>query len=156
MGWGPRLRPLLGEDAPDGPVPDDVFAAVVDVLRGLGLGTPAGRRGRGRVRPSARSWSPRWPSGSPAPVGWPHLGTIGRTDQPAHAAHEQRAAGAPAARRVPGRRRTARPRLRRLGDEPVLLVDDLIDSGWTAALAGRELRRAGAAAVLPFALAQTG
>ncbi|SBN62915.1 ATP-dependent DNA helicase RecQ [Curtobacterium sp. 9128] len=36
---------------------------------------------------------------------------------------------------------------------PVLLVDDLVDSRWTMTVAGRELRRAGASAVLPFALA---
>jgi ATP-dependent DNA helicase RecQ len=35
---------------------------------------------------------------------------------------------------------------------PVLLVDDLVDSRWTVTAAGRELRRAGASAVLPFAL----
>ena len=35
----------------------------------------------------------------------------------------------------------------------VLLVDDLADSRWTMTVAGRELRRAGAPAVLPFALA---
>jgi ATP-dependent DNA helicase RecQ len=38
---------------------------------------------------------------------------------------------------------------------PVLLVDDLADSRWTMTVAGRELRRAGAVAVLPFALALT-
>jgi ATP-dependent DNA helicase RecQ len=36
---------------------------------------------------------------------------------------------------------------------PVLLVDDLGDSRWTLTVAGRLLRRAGAPAVLPFALA---
>lgn len=42
-------------------------------------------------------------------------------------------------------------------DEPViLLVDDLVDSRWTMTVAGRELRRAGAAQVLPFALAVAG
>ena len=41
------------------------------------------------------------------------------------------------------------------GPGPVLLVDDLADSRWTMTVAGRELRRAGAAAVLPFALALT-
>ena len=49
------------------------------------------------------------------------------------------------------------PELRRaladLGNAPVLLVDDLADSRWTMTVAGRELRRAGASAVLPFALA---
>jgi ATP-dependent DNA helicase RecQ len=40
-------------------------------------------------------------------------------------------------------------------DGPVLLIDDLVDSGWTMALAGRLLREAGARSVLPFALAST-
>jgi ATP-dependent DNA helicase RecQ len=48
-----------------------------------------------------------------------------------------------------------RARLAELGGAPVLLVDDLADSRWTMTVAGRELRRAGAAAVLPFALALT-
>jgi ATP-dependent DNA helicase RecQ len=39
---------------------------------------------------------------------------------------------------------------------PVLLVDDLTDSGWTLSLAGRALRRAGAPGVLPLALAVAG
>ncbi len=36
---------------------------------------------------------------------------------------------------------------------PILLVDDLVDSRWTATVAARTLRLAGADAVLPFALA---
>jgi ATP-dependent DNA helicase RecQ len=48
-----------------------------------------------------------------------------------------------------------RGRLAEAGSAPVLLVDDLADSRWTMTVAGRELRRAGAAAVLPFALALT-
>ncbi|TVT38893.1 hypothetical protein FNH05_23950, partial [Amycolatopsis rhizosphaerae] len=40
-------------------------------------------------------------------------------------------------------------------DGPVLLVDDLVDTGWTMTMATRLLRRAGAPAVLPFALAAT-
>ncbi|MCC2594696.1 RecQ family ATP-dependent DNA helicase [Tessaracoccus sp. OS52] len=39
---------------------------------------------------------------------------------------------------------------------PVLLVDDLVDSRWSLTVAGRQLRRAGADAVLPFALASAG
>ena len=39
---------------------------------------------------------------------------------------------------------------------PVLLVDDLVSSRWTLTVAGRELRRAGAEGVLPFALAVDG
>ncbi len=44
-------------------------------------------------------------------------------------------------------------RIAELGDQPILLVDDLADSRWTMTVAGRELRRAGASAVLPFTLA---
>jgi hypothetical protein len=39
---------------------------------------------------------------------------------------------------------------------PVLLVDDLADSRWTLTVTARALRRAGAASVLPFALALRG
>jgi ATP-dependent DNA helicase RecQ len=38
---------------------------------------------------------------------------------------------------------------------PVLLVDDLSDTGWTLTFAAKLLRDAGAEAVLPFALAVT-
>ncbi|MEA5155017.1 DEAD/DEAH box helicase [Raineyella sp.] len=41
-------------------------------------------------------------------------------------------------------------------DGPVLLVDDLVDSRWTMAVAGRLLRQAGAPAVLPLALGLAG
>ena len=37
---------------------------------------------------------------------------------------------------------------------PVLLVDDIVDSGWTLTVAGIALRRAGSGPVLPFALAK--
>ena len=40
--------------------------------------------------------------------------------------------------------------------QPVLLVDDLVDSRWTITVAGRALRQAGASAVLPFVLALRG
>jgi ATP-dependent DNA helicase RecQ len=40
-------------------------------------------------------------------------------------------------------------------DGPVLLVDDLADTGWTLTMAARVVRAAGATEVLPFALAST-
>jgi ATP-dependent DNA helicase RecQ len=43
-----------------------------------------------------------------------------------------------------------------LGGQSVMLIDDLVDSRWTVTVAGRALRRAGAGAVLPLALAQAG
>ena len=39
---------------------------------------------------------------------------------------------------------------------PVLLVDDVSDSGWTLTVAARLLRRAGAPAVLPLTVTTTG
>ena len=41
-------------------------------------------------------------------------------------------------------------------DRVVLLVDDVWDSGWTSTWIARLLREAGAAEVLPFALAAAG
>ena len=38
-------------------------------------------------------------------------------------------------------------------DGPVLLVDDVVDSGWTLTVAGDLLRSAGSGPVFPFALA---
>lgn len=40
-------------------------------------------------------------------------------------------------------------------DQPVLLVDDMVDSRWTITVAGALLRRAGVPRVYPFALART-
>ena len=40
--------------------------------------------------------------------------------------------------------------------QPILLVDDFIDTGWTVAVLARLLRQAGAGRVLPFALGQAG
>jgi ATP-dependent DNA helicase RecQ len=36
---------------------------------------------------------------------------------------------------------------------PVLLIDDIVDSGWTFTVSGARLRRAGSGVVIPFALA---
>jgi ATP-dependent DNA helicase RecQ len=41
----------------------------------------------------------------------------------------------------------------RLSGQPVLLVDDFVDTGWTFAVVARQLRRAGAGEIYPFALA---
>jgi len=40
-------------------------------------------------------------------------------------------------------------------DGPVLLVDDIVDSGWTLTITGAILRRAGSGPVFPLALATT-
>jgi ATP-dependent DNA helicase RecQ len=40
-----------------------------------------------------------------------------------------------------------------LAGQPVILVDDLVDTGWTFTVVARLLRRAGAGRIYPFALA---
>ncbi len=146
IGWGPRLRPVLAQD---GPVPDDLFAAAVEVLRTWGWAR----------RPTAVAAVPS--RSRPQLVGTlgERLAAVGRlawlgpltrsgTGSPARTNSAQRVRALHAAYAVTVEQAEA------LGAGPVvLLVDDRVDSGWTMAMAGRALRAAGAAEVLPFALA---
>jgi len=152
LGWGTRLRTLLAEDAPDTPIPDDVFAAVVQVLA---------------------AWD--WPQRPVAVVNIPShrrpqlvrtlADRIARTGRLPHLGELAYRAGSPgrqynSAQRVQAIRATLTlppdlgQALRTLNG-PVLLVDDRIDTGWTMTMAAALLRHAGAPAVLPFALAVT-
>jgi ATP-dependent DNA helicase RecQ len=145
LGWGTRLRALLSE--PDQQVPDDVLAAVVKVL-------------------SAWQWEQRptsvvaLPSASrPQLVGTlaSRLADVGRLEL---------RGSLDLVRQPKGGRSNSAQRLRAvsgafaapwaLPPEPVLLVDDRTDSGWTLTEAARVLRRAGASAVLPLVLAVDG
>ncbi len=144
LGWGARLRGLL--DAPDQSIPDDVVRAAVDVLAAwewvnrptavLGLdstthplliGSLVQRLGQlGRLT---------------------NLGTLRYSPQrrPVTAANSAyRVAALVNSWETPD-----------LGEiiGPVLLVDDVIDTGWTITMAARVLRSAGADEVLPFAVA---
>ena len=38
---------------------------------------------------------------------------------------------------------------------PILLIDDMVDSGWTLTVCGSQLKQAGSGDVYPFALAST-
>ncbi len=144
LGWGQRLRALL--DAPDDPVPDAVFDACIAVLRDWDWST----------RPtSVMALAPdRHPvltatlAARLAEVGrLRDLGTL-----PTRPGHPPVSA-ANSAHRVAGLYDSWDvPDLSGL-DGPVLLVDALTDTGWTLTLAAQALRRAGAPAVLPFALA---
>jgi ATP-dependent DNA helicase RecQ len=141
IGWGPRLRRLLAD--PDGPAPDDVLDAAVVVLREWGWqDRPTAVAAVGsRTHPQlVESLGTRI-----AAVGrleW--LGTLGLLGAATSAS-----------------RTNSAQRVRALHDAftappaagVVLLVDDVVATGWTMALAGRALRRGGADAVLPFALA---
>jgi ATP-dependent DNA helicase RecQ len=147
IGWGTRLREIVGApELPDVPVPKDVLDASVRVLAGWGWEErPVGVVGIGsRTRPHQLDHLAR----RIAEIGrLPLLGTlVPAGDRPAeHANSPQRLTAVWSAFEEP---RFALP------EGPVLLVDDVVDSGWTLTVAARLLRRAGATAVLPFALAQ--
>ncbi|MEV7449500.1 MULTISPECIES: RecQ family ATP-dependent DNA helicase [Streptomyces] len=168
IGWGNRLRPLLAENAPDGPVPDDVLKAVVAVLADWAR-SPGG-------------WAPDVPDAVQRPVGvvavpsltrpelvgslargvasigrMPFLGALTYVaEDGAHAARRsnsaQRLKGLSQAFTVSGELADALAAT----PGPVLLVDDYTDTGWTLAVAARLLRRSGSGEVLPLVLAATG
>ncbi|MED7823390.1 RecQ family ATP-dependent DNA helicase [Streptomyces chiangmaiensis] len=168
IGWGNRLRPLLSEQASDGPVPDDVLKAVVTVLADWAR-SPGG-------------WMSDGPDASARPVGVVAVPSLGRPRLVASLAQGVANIG-----RLPflgtlaytgpsgahaARRSNSAQRLRALAAAfalpedlagalactpgPVLLVDDYTESGWTLAVAARLLRRAGAVQVLPLVLAAAG
>ncbi|WP_217183119.1 RecQ family ATP-dependent DNA helicase [Streptomyces sp. AC495_CC817] len=150
LGWGGALRTLFGAGATDAVVPPQVLAGCVRVLAEWGweqrpvavVAVPS------RSRPQLVDSLAR----GIAEVGrLPYLGELGLVD------------GGPTGQ--PGGNSAFR--LAGLWDRftaagldvptgPVLLVDDQADSRWTLTVAARTLRRAGATAVLPFALALRG
>jgi ATP-dependent DNA helicase RecQ len=141
IGWGTRLRELLADDRP---VPAEVLDACVRVLAGWGWATrPVGVVGlASRTRPHQLAHLAR----RIAEIGrLPLLGTVEPVGpRPAPSANSaQRLAAVWGGFSVPD--------LAGVGG-PVLLVDDVVDSGWTSTVVARLLRGAGAPAVLPFAL----
>jgi ATP-dependent DNA helicase RecQ len=153
IGWGPRLRRHLRDGVPDAGLPDELFNAAVEVLRTWGwdhrpvaiAGIPSSRRPVLLTTMGERL----------AAIGrldW--LGTLQRVGSSGVSASRtnsaQRVLALHGSFAVSAEQAAA---IVRLGDPVVLLVDDIVDTGWTMALAGRELRSAGAAEVLPFALA---
>ena len=143
IGWGTRLRELL--DGEDRPVPSEVLDAVVRVLAGWGWERrPVGVVGIGsRTRPHQLEHLAR----RIADIGrLPLLGTLAPAGDRENSA--QRLAAVWAGLDAP-------PDLSGV-DGPVLLVDDVVDTGWTMTVAARAVRRAGAPEVLPLALAVAG
>ncbi len=153
LGWGQRLRAVLMAD--DDAAPEGVLAAVVQVLADWDWATRPG----GVVAMPSRT-RPRLIASVADHIGargkLPFLGTLDLVD-----GGPVGEAGGNSAFRLAGvwQRFTVGPQLRehltRLHG-PVLLVDDLVDSRWTLTVAARELRLAGADAVLPLALAAQG
>ncbi|MFL0411806.1 RecQ family ATP-dependent DNA helicase [Microbacterium paludicola] len=147
LGWGGALRELFRAGAPDQEVPPRMFDACVRVLAEWGWDE----------RPVAVVAVPS--RTHPRLVGSLARG-LAQTGRLAYLGELALDPAAPAGR--PGGNSAFRVadlhgRLDATGLQvptgPVLLVDDLADSRWTLTFASRELRRAGATAVLPFTLA---
>jgi ATP-dependent DNA helicase RecQ len=159
LGWGSRLRMLVAPDAADGRISADVAGAVVEVLKAWARGDdgwaqrPVGVVAVGSHRRPELVHSI---ASHIAEVGrLPLLGSLESTHAPDsdHRGNSaQRVRALHDAFVVPAELGAA---LSDVGG-PILLVDDLVDSGWTMVLAGRAVRGAGASAVLPFALAVSG
>ncbi|MCT9931137.1 DEAD/DEAH box helicase [Planotetraspora sp. A-T 1434] len=150
IGWGTRLRELFA--AGDGPVPDDVFDAVVAVLKSWSWAErPVAVVS---VPSAARPVLIRTLTERLAQIGrLAYLGELGyRNGPPGSQFNSAQRVGA--IRGTLAMPRDVAIRIAEAGG-PVLLVDDRVDTGWTMTLAAAQVRHAGAPAVLPLALATT-
>ncbi|GAB3988630.1 DEAD/DEAH box helicase [Nocardioides marmoraquaticus] len=151
LGHGAALRALLAPDAPDQPVPPALVEALVAVMK---------------------DWAPTWQA---RPTGVARAGSVRRPQLVGSLAEglartmrvplvatwavedpdvPPEAGAANSAQRVSAvRRRHALEVHEPLDGGPVLLVDDLVATGWSLTLAAQALREAGAGAVLPVTLA---
>ncbi|MGD9621844.1 MAG: RecQ family ATP-dependent DNA helicase [Mycolicibacterium sp.] len=149
LGWGSRLRRLL--DEPDAEVPDDIVHAAVRVLASWDW----------VARPTAVMAldSDSHPLLIKSLAG--KLAALGRlTDLGIlkYSPERRPVTAANSAYRVASLSGSWLPPDGQTIDAaggPVLLVDDMTDTGWTLTMASRVLRAAGASEVLPFALAAT-
>ncbi|MDX2292289.1 MULTISPECIES: RecQ family ATP-dependent DNA helicase [Streptomyces] len=168
IGWGNRLRPLLAESAPDGPVPDDVVQAVVQVLADWAKGPGGWASGGSDVPPRPAGVVTVASLRRPALVGslGARIAEIGRMPllgavEYVPGAEDAHLSRTNSAQRVIGLHRALEvppgvaERVAAAGG-PVLLVDDLSDTGWTLAVAARLLLRSGAEGVFPLVLAVQG
>ncbi|MEJ3746007.1 DEAD/DEAH box helicase [Actinomycetes bacterium KLBMP 9797] len=155
LGWGSRLRTVAGPDAPDAPLPDDVAGAVIEVLKVWARGDdrwPARPVGIVAVESRRHPQLVHTLTERIAAVGrLPLLGAL----RPVGDSGGSRGNSAQRVRALHGAFTLPAPLADQLATVagPVLLVDDLVDSGWTMTMATRLLRQAGAPMVLPLALA---
>ncbi|MGO2110460.1 MAG: RecQ family zinc-binding domain-containing protein, partial [Pseudoclavibacter sp.] len=147
LGWGGPLRELFAPDAPDQPVPERMVAGCVRVLADWGW----------EARPVAVAAMPSRSRPTLAASLAGEIARIGRLPMLGALELDREAApgrpGGNSAFRVADLSGAFSTSSLDVPAGPVLLVDDIADSRWTLTLAARELRRAGATAVLPFTLA---
>jgi ATP-dependent DNA helicase RecQ len=154
LGWGGVLRELFAAGAPDGPISDELLGACVRVLKDW----------RWAERPAAvvsmpsRSRPQLVDSMARGIARIGRLTDLGSLDLVGEGARS--GPGGNSAYRLADvwGQLAVGPALAdglaSLGGKPVLLIDDRVDSRWTLTVAARELRRHGAASVLPLVLAQ--
>ncbi|MCW2876326.1 MAG: recombinase RecQ [Sphaerisporangium sp.] len=147
IGWGNALRRLLAEGASDGPVPDEVFDAVVKVLSSW----------QWEERPISVVTVPSVTRPALVTSLGERLAAVGRLSYLGSLTYRQGPPGRQhnSAQRVRALRATLAPPVADVSGGPVLLVDDRVDTGWTMTMGAAVLRQAGAPAVLPLALATT-
>jgi ATP-dependent DNA helicase RecQ len=154
LGWGPRVRAVADATVADGPVPEALVRAAVEVL--------AGWKSEWPERPAAFVWvgSQRHPElvASLAQA----LGSIGHLPVLGQVVH--RGSARPSVRTNSAQRlaalwgtfsldpAVAAALAGECSGRGVILVDDMTDSGWTLTAVARLLRHAGAAAVYPLTL----
>jgi len=146
LGWGNTLRALFAPGVVDAPASPALLAACVRVLGGWNWET----RPVAVVSLPSRSHPLLIDSVARGLAGagrLPYLGSLDLVAPPTGGP-----GGNSAFRLAQVLGAFAVPADVELPDGPVLLVDDLADSRWTLTAASRELRRAGAGGVLPFAL----
>jgi ATP-dependent DNA helicase RecQ len=157
LGWGARLRGLLADGAGDCEAPRALLDAVIDVLTTWARGDdpwPARPVAVVAIGSTRRPRLVQSLAEHVASVGrLPLLGTISTAG--AEGADAGRANSAQRVRALYGTVTVPPAVSAPLAtlNGPVLVVDDYIESGWTMTLVARELRLAGADAVLPLALA---
>ncbi|HEX6871365.1 MAG TPA: DEAD/DEAH box helicase [Micromonosporaceae bacterium] len=156
LGWGGRLRELLRPGVADLDIPDDVFSAVIAVLadwdwpRRPGAVIAITSRTRPRLvgslgRRLAQVGRLQWLGELPRIGGGPPgAAAVSNSVQRLASVHDAFGVSEAMAAALADL------------DAPILLVDDVVHSGWTMTVAARLLRRAGATAVLPLALAVDG
>lgn len=150
LGHGQALRALFGPDSTEQTVPRSLVDAVLEVLGDWHPSWPARPTGIAYVESARRPGLSRDLADGmarflkiPVVARW----EIVDPDVPPSAG------AANSARRVSALTRRSRLAVDQpLDGGPVLLVDDLVVTGWTLTLASRALREAGASAVLPLTL----